>query len=551
MKKQVSGFALAPAVALASAALCAPGIAHAQFAERIYLHVEGGVSGFIGSPQADRFGLGFDGSARLGIRIIGPVAIHAMAGYWNWGESAPGTGFATMTVFGGGIRIAPRISRSAGQILIDLEAGAGTTGANATTSPYLSAGLGWAIPVAGPFELGPIARFGQLMATGNQSASVGGSGAANMWNVGLFLGLHPQLSESQQGPADTDSDGVADDVDQCPTTPQGDRPDPSRPGCPAPSEDMDADGVPDAQDLCPSIPQGESPDPARRGCPAGDRDGDGVVDAQDPCPDTPAGPRPDATRRGCPDNDRDHDGVPDSMDLCPDAPAGSHPDSQRPGCPTADRDHDTVPDTVDHCPDQPGSPSTDPARNGCPSVVRMDAGRISILEPVLFAANRASIKRRSHRVLDTVADVLRSTPEIRRVSVDGHTDDHGDPERNLALSQARAEAVVAYLVARGVEASRLEAHGFGVTRPIAPNTSAANRARNRRVEFIIIDPPNFGAGATDNAPTAAPPGNPVVQIVNVNVPDEDTHQGHHGHHGHHGGGHHGHHGGGGHHHHRH
>ncbi len=295
---------------------------------------------------------------------------------------------------------------------------------------------------------------------------------------------------------DTDGDGVLDPDDLCPEVPQGEHPDPERRGCPL--EDRDRDGVYDHDDLCPDTPQGDHPDPERRGCPEGDRDHDGVVDSQDQCPDTPQGDHPDPHRAGCPDGDNDHDGVLNSVDLCPDEPAGLHPDPARPGCPAPDRDHDTVPDAVDHCPDQPGAPSTDPMRNGCPGLVRVEQGMIHILEQVFFATDRDVILPRSNRVLTAVADVLRATPAIHRLAVEGHTDNVGTEAHNMDLSRRRANAVMNWLVAHGVEATRLEAHGYGPTRPIESNATAAGRAHNRRSDFRIIDPPQPGTGSAVN-----------------------------------------------------
>lgn len=70
--------------------------------------------------------------------------------------------------------------------------------------------------------------------------------------------------------------------------------------------------------------------------------------------------------------------------------------------------------------------------------------------------------------------------------VEGHTDDRGADAANLALSQRRAEAVMKYLVNKGVAQSRLEAAGFGETRPLVKNDTPANQAKNRRVEFVIV-----------------------------------------------------------------
>jgi OOP family OmpA-OmpF porin len=87
-------------------------------------------------------------------------------------------------------------------------------------------------------------------------------------------------------------------------------------------------------------------------------------------------------------------------------------------------------------------------------------------------------------LLDDAIAILVANPATSLI-VQGHTDDVGDESANLTLSQARAEAVVAYLIAGGVEAERLTAVGFGETRPIADNATAEGRAQNRRIEFVV------------------------------------------------------------------
>ncbi len=302
---------------------------------------------------------------------------------------------------------------------------------------------------------------------------------------GLFQVAYAPAARAAS-PVDTDGDGVFDSEDQCVDVPQGDTPDPSRAGCPL--GDRDHDGVLDADDTCPDVPRGPHEDPARRGCPEGDRDHDTVLDSADRCPDEPRGDTPDPSRAGCPDGDRDRDGVRDSADQCPDEHHGLVPDPDRAGCPAPDRDHDTVPDATDHCPDQAGAPSPDPNRNGCPGLVRVEQGNILILEQVFFDTNRDTIKPQSFRVLNAVADVLRLTAAIRRVAIEGHTDNVGSEAHNMDLSERRARAVLQWLVAHGIEESRLESHGYGPTRPIEPNTTPTGRSRNRRVEFHIVDP---------------------------------------------------------------
>ncbi len=259
--------------------------------------------------------------------------------------------------------------------------------------------------------------------------------------------------------------------------------------------DRDGDGVLDGDDQCPQTPAGAHPDPARRGCPEGDRDGDGVLDTADQCPDAAAGDHPDPERAGCADGDADHDAVLDHADQCRTEAAGLHPDPARAGCPLPDRDNDGVPDATDHCPDQAGSPSTNPVRNGCPGLVMIHGAQMQIRQPVFFATSRDVILPRSRAVLEAVAEALRAVPEIHRMSIEGNTDDVGDDQRNMELSQRRAQSVLRWLVEHGVEENRLEAHGFGETRPLVQGATPAARAQNRRVDFRIVDPAQADAPA--------------------------------------------------------
>lgn len=309
---------------------------------------------------------------------------------------------------------------------------------------------------------------------------------------------------------DSDADGVGDPEDLCPTTPRGDHPDPARLGCP--EADSDGDGVIDHDDRCVNEPQGAQRDPVNAGCPLRDRDSDGLFDHEDACPEQAQGPRPDPSRRGCPALDRDNDGVLDHEDQCPEVPAGLLLDLQRRGCPLADGDHDQVPDSTDACPTQPGPPASDARRNGCPNErVRVTESAIQVVGQVVFATNRDKIKRPGIPVLEAVADVMRGAPFIRRLSIEGHTDDRSTPERNLDLSERRARAVMRWLIQHGVAAERLESHGFGQTRPVASNDSEDGRAQNRRVEFRIVDPAPASSSGAVAAPVAAPIAAPITE----------------------------------------
>jgi OmpA-OmpF porin, OOP family len=78
------------------------------------------------------------------------------------------------------------------------------------------------------------------------------------------------------------------------------------------------------------------------------------------------------------------------------------------------------------------------------------------------------------------------SPELKAIEIEGHTDDSGNDDFNMDLSQRRAQAVVNFLIKEGVAADRLKAVGYGETRPVADNTSDKGRAANRRVEFKLL-----------------------------------------------------------------
>ncbi len=285
---------------------------------------------------------------------------------------------------------------------------------------------------------------------------------------------------------DSDGDGVRDRKDKCPNTPPGVKVDAA--GCP---QDADQDGVADYLDECPLL-AGLA---GLKGCP--DKDGDGVADIKDRCPDVPGL----MTLEGCPDSDGD--GVADLDDKCLNTKAGYKVDIN--GCPL-DRDGDTVIDEEDACPDQKGSPVLKgcpdrdgdgiadkedrcpdvvgiPSNFGCPEIPKEVVTQITkIASKIFFETGSDKLKPASKTQLEDLADILNQYKEAKLV-IEGHTDNTGNPEKNVTLSQKRCESVKTYLVTKGIDANRLSATGFGDTRPIDDNKTSAGRAKNRRVEL--------------------------------------------------------------------
>jgi outer membrane protein OmpA-like peptidoglycan-associated protein len=119
--------------------------------------------------------------------------------------------------------------------------------------------------------------------------------------------------------------------------------------------------------------------------------------------------------------------------------------------------------------------------------VQVTFKELKLKKQVHFQHNSDEILPDSAAILEELADVLKNRPELKKVEVQGHTDDTGTKEYNQRLSQQRAQAVVDALVRHGVGAERLQAKGYGQARPLVPNTSDANRAKNRRVQVIIVE----------------------------------------------------------------
>ena len=260
------------------------------------------------------------------------------------------------------------------------------------------------------------------------------------------------------GAKDTDKDGIPDKDDACP--------DVAGPkefnGCP----DTDGDGIPDKDDACPDVAGLKE----FNGCP--DTDGDGIADKDDACPEV-AGLK---EFNGCPDTDGD--GVPDKDDKCPDV-AGP---AENGGCPWPDTDGDGVLDKDDLCPNEPGPESN----KGCPEPNDDEQKRLNqYAKTILFDTGKASIKFESAEILSQIINVLKKYPNSR-FRIEGHTDSTGKRQKNIELSQNRADAVKIYLIQGGIASDRLESVGYGPDKPIASNKTRKGRALNRRVEINLI-----------------------------------------------------------------
>lgn len=238
---------------------------------------------------------------------------------------------------------------------------------------------------------------------------------------------------------------------------------------PTPPADMDKDGVLDDVDKCPTVPGLAKYD----GCPVPDTDKDGLNDEEDKCP-TVAGL---ARYQGCPIPDTDKDGINDEEDKCP-TEAGQ---ARYQGCPVVDTDNDGVNDEDDKCPTVPGTV----ANQGCPEIKSDVVKAVDFAASnIYFATGKYVLLARSFKGLDEVAKIM-NKDEAMKIAIDGHTDNVGTDASNQLLSERRAGAVKAYLVKKGVDESRITVAGYGESKPIADNKTAAGRQKNRRVELTL------------------------------------------------------------------
>jgi outer membrane protein OmpA-like peptidoglycan-associated protein len=366
---------------------------------------------------------------------------------------------------------------------------------------------------------------------------VGGVGLADgvgtpQWRVLLAL----RFGAAESVAADRDGDSVFGDADECPSQAEDRDGFEDEDGCP--ELDNDGDGVPDADDGAPTQAEDKDGFEDRDGVPDLDNDNDGVLDEVDGCPDDAETVNGFEDEDGCPDAlpDGDGDGVRDQVDACPKQAEDLDRYEDDDGCPEFDNDGDQVADAGDRCPLEAGPAGN----NGCPDVdgdgdgvvdrldncpevkgqlrykgcgekqlVTITASRLELAETVRFKSARGEVDRKSFKLLDNVVAVLVAHPEVARVEIEGHTDDQGDDEKNKALSQQRAEAVMGYLVSKGIAADRLRAIGYGEEQPIADNKRSRGRAANRRVVLKIVG--GAGGGAPAPAQPASAPVGPAPQ----------------------------------------
>jgi outer membrane protein OmpA-like peptidoglycan-associated protein len=190
-------------------------------------------------------------------------------------------------------------------------------------------------------------------------------------------------------------------------------------------------------------------------------------------------------------HDQDSDGIQDEDDFCPKDREDRDRIEDSDGCPEEDPDNDKdgVPNQDDDCPEAKETINGVDDEDGCPDSgderVIYEEGKFKILDTVKFKTGSAEIEEDSHSLLDQVALTMKANPQVKKIRVEGHTDDTGPNDKNQKLSQARADAVRDYLIKKGVDSRRLKAKGYGEDKPLDDDTTPEARAKNRRVEFVV------------------------------------------------------------------
>jgi OmpA-OmpF porin, OOP family len=251
------------------------------------------------------------------------------------------------------------------------------------------------------------------------------------------FGTATKKSEPVHSPRDSDGDGVADDIDKCPSTAAG--------------------------AIVNSL-----------GCPM-DSDGDGVYDGLDDCPDTPPGALGAVDIHGCP-IDSDFDGVADYSDACPAGPVGAHVDEK--GCPL-DGDGDGVADGLDDCPQTITGLTVD--ERGC---VDMSLFAQAMVLNIGYESGSFEVDSKSKVELQQLALMLKAASNVH-LEIIGYTDNIGAAQANRTLSEKRARRVRDYLRKLGVASERMTVRGRGETNFIADNSTAKGRQQNRRIEILF------------------------------------------------------------------
>ena len=326
----------------------------------------------------------------------------------------------------------------------------------------------------------------------------------------------PASNEDSSDPMAAASDGFTTDFELLLSIyKEFGRKEPEKKAPPPPvDDDPDRDGIRGDADKCPTEAEDKDGFEDENGCPDPDNDQDGIADAVDQCKMEPEDKDGFEDDNGCPDPDNDKDGVADAQDKCPTDPEDKDGFEDENGCPDPDNDQDGVLDAADKCPDKQETKNGFQDDDGCPDEIPDKLKKFTgTIAGINFKVNEATLLPTSYVTLDKAVAVLKEFGDLK-MEIQGHTDDQVLKPRvgakfqdNQQLSQGRAESVTAYMVSKGIDASRLTAKGYGDSVPTENPTGLtgaklnAARTKNRRVEFKLISALDRPAPAPAPVPT--------------------------------------------------
>ncbi len=343
----------------------------------------------------------------------------------------------------------------------------------------------------GDFKITPAGAVGLVSGVGTP-----------LYRAILGFGYAPRKEQDN----DYDKDKILNEFDKCPRKAEDYDNFEDKDGCPDP--DNDEDEILDKDDKCPNEPEDQDGFEDEDGCPDPDNDKDGILDTKDKCPNEAEDQDGFEDEDGCPDPDNDKDGVCDpwvseksqlekyksvckGSDKCPNNAEDVDGFQDEDGCPDLDNDADGILDKDDKCPNKPENYNGNKDEDGCPDrgkvLVQVDlkTKKIKILKKVYFKTGSSRILRKSYKLLNIVATTIKNNPEIKKVRVEGHTDDRGRDSYNKKLSQRRADSVRNYLINRGIEEDRLISVGYGEEKPMIPYQELIEKSRNRRIKWRV------------------------------------------------------------------
>jgi outer membrane protein OmpA-like peptidoglycan-associated protein len=472
-------------------------------AQDFRLHGAAGLAHAVGGFQQREFGFGGTARAAFELVLLREIGVYGQAsGTWLGAGDLPLNSTlapldAAASYAGtGGLHLRPFARHTGGKTFslagLWLGGGGGMAYTGGVNRPLVDAGLGLDLLFSkAKVGLGPMVGWEHVFQPNTELRPED----ANI----LFVGVHGMLEiglkpESIDG--DRDADGIRDSLDKCPNEPEDKDGFADEDGCP--DKDNDEDAVVDVYDNCPNVAEDRDGFRDNDGCPEADNDEDGILDVSDKCPNEPEDKDKFEDSDGCPDKDNDQDGIPDREDLCPNEPETKNGYADDDGCPDAEQ-------------------------------IRVVGDKIVLDDRVHFMVNSHIIRGISYPLLERLARLINQHPEYISIDVQGHTDERGPDWYNEKLSQDRANAVLEFLVSRGVKRNRLSAHGFGKSKPLVEKNSEYAWYMNRRVEFEITRENKErtfttlnGEPPKDDKSAAAPESTPTPAVQADKPPDSGS-----------------------------